>query len=323
MPKEVWSFIEIEKGRLHDTAPKMASEARRISQIFGAKPCGVLFSSPYILIEDLEPYGLERIYSFQAKDSQSPETIVNALFSLTLQLSPEFFLFASTPLGSELGARLAAKLKKGLISNYVDIELEEGVPIARKPVHGGKAHLIARWVTPPPYLATVNLDALEAVEAEQRVKPEIVTEKLEALEGKSTFIRRWKVDLSELDISEANVVIGVGKGVDKEESMEAIEKLAESLEGVIGGTRIAVFNGLIPAERLIGTSGKWISPEVYIAIGVSGAPQHVMGIKGAKHIIAINVSRNAPIFKYSELGVVGDLHEVVPKTLDLMGKETG
>ena len=100
--------------------------------------------------------------------------------------------------------------------------------------------------------------------------------------------------------------------------MKLINRLAELVKGVIGGSRIAVYSGLIPLERQIGTTGKWLNSDMYITIGISGAPQHVMGIKEVKNIIAINIAKEAPIFRYARLGIIGDLYEVVPKLIDLI-----
>ena len=316
MADEVWAFIETEgNGRLHDTALKMASEAKRISQIFGAKPCGVLFNSSQDSIKALHPFGLEKVYFFRAGETPAPAATVTALSILVSRESPAFFFFASTILGSELGARLAARLKSGLIANYVDIESQDGLPIARKPLYGKKAHLKMKWATPPPHIATVDLDSLEAVEAEQDLCPEIVFQTVDSATGACRLLKQWRIPPSGQHIAEADIVIGVGKGVDKKEFMETIETLAQTLGGVVGGTRIALFQGRIPKARLLGTSGNWIAPKIYMAIGISGAPQHVMGIKDATHIIAINRARNAPIFRYAELGIVGDLYKVVPKIL--------
>lgn len=326
MSKEIWSFLGVETDRVSDIAVKMATEARRLSERFEAKPCGIIFSSSNVSIKDLEPYGLEKIYSYHAEEPLSPEVFSASISSLVVKFSPEFILFPSTLPGSELASRVAASLEKGLITNCIDIEIESErelqIPIARRPFFGGKCHGVVKWSTSPPYFATINLDSLESLEAENIVSPEIIIQEFEAAEGKIRFMDHWKVTTSELDLTEAEVVIGVGRGVDKKEFMEVIQKLAETVGGVVGGSRIAFYNGLISREKMIGVSGKWISPVVYVPVGVSGVAQHAMGIKGAKHIIVINISKEAPIFKYSELGIVGDLYEVIPEILNLMGKET-
>jgi electron transfer flavoprotein alpha subunit len=118
------------------------------------------------------------------------------------------------------------------------------------------------------------------------------------------------------------VVIGVGRGVAKE-SMELVEALAKGVRGVVGGSRIAVYNGLVPLRRQIGTTGRWLDSEIYLAIGISGTPHHVMGIKEVKNLIAINIDRQANIFKYASLGAVADWREVTPLLTGLLEEAKG
>lgn len=318
MPQEVWSFIELEKGKLHDTVAKMASEAKRHSRLSEGKPCGVFFSPSASFLKELEVYGLEKIYFSEVKDNVTPEALADNFCSLISKWFPELVLFAHTPLGAELGARIAAKLGKGFISNCVDFEFREGNLVARRPIYDGKAYSYLAWLGNPPYIATVNLVSLEAIEEEQRIEPEILHEEFRELATKTHLVKRWKLPPSELDISEAPVVIGVGGGVDKKEFMGVIENLAALIEGAVGGSRPAVFNELIPLERQIGATGKFINADIYIPIGISGSTRHTVGIRNAKHTIAINIFKDAPIFKFAHFGFVGDLYEVVPKLTELV-----
>jgi electron transfer flavoprotein alpha subunit len=318
MLPEVWSFIEPEDGSLHDTAYKMAAEARRTANIFDADACGVIYGaySPITLAE-LKRYGLKKLYFFQGEPLLSPDVIAYSLHLAAIKLNPQFLLFANTPLGAEVAARVAVYLQRGLISNCIDFESEGGKPLARKIVYNGRAHALFAWMTPPPYLATIDLSSLEDVKDKAETEPEIIYEKVQRKASLTKLVKKWEVGLSELDLSEARIVIGVGKGVNIQ-FMEPIKRLAELIKGVIGGTRIAVYSDLIPLERLIGTTGKWLNSDVYLAIGVSGAPQHVMGIKEVKNIIAVNISKEATIFRYAKLGIVGDLYEVVPNLIALL-----
>jgi electron transfer flavoprotein alpha subunit len=315
---EVWSFLETKDGGLSDTACKMAAESRRTANIFGADACGVIYGqhSPETLAE-LKWYGLKKLYFFKGEPSLSPEVIAHSLYSIADQFNPQLILFANTPSGAEVAARVAAALQRGLISNCIDFELDDGKPLARKAVYNGKAHATFTWLTPPPYLATIDLAALEDVKDKSETEPEIIHEKVKETIFLTKLFKKWEVDISELDLSEARIVIGVGKGVNAS-FMESINKLAKQIKGVIGGSRIAVYSGLIPLERQIGTTGKWLNSDVYVAIGISGAPQHVMGIKEVKNIIAINIAKEAPIFRYAKLGVIGDLYKVIPKLTDLI-----
>ena len=318
MLPEVWSFIEIEDGELHDTARKMAAEARRTASIFNADACGVIHG-PYSseTLAELKWYGLKKLYLFRGEPLISPEVVARSLHLAAAKLNPQFILFANTPFGAEVAARVAAPLQRGLISNCIDFESEDGKPLARKVVYDGRAHTVCTWKTIPPYLATIDLSALEDVKDKSETEPEIIYEEVEEKAPRARLLKKWEVGLSELDLSEARIVIGVGRGVNAQ-FMESINRLAEPIKGVIGGSRIAVYSGLIPLERQIGTTGKWLNSDVYIAIGISGAPQHVMGIKEVKNIIAINITKEAPIFRYAKLGIVGDLYEVVPNLIDLL-----
>lgn len=320
MSHEVWSFIESEEGKLRDTAGKMAAESCRTAKIFDGEPCGVIFSShPFKVSEELKWYGLKKIYFFRSETPLSPEMIACSLHYAAVKLNPQFILFANTPLGVEIGSRLAASLQKGFISNCTDFELEREKPLARKSIYGGKVDALITWMSSPPYLATINLSALENVKTKSNTEPEIIHNEVVGMVSHTQFIEKWKVSLSKLSLKEAKIVIGVGKGVEAK-FMQVINMLGELIGGVVGGTRIAVFSGLISVERLIGTTGKWLNSDVYIAIGISGAPQHVMGIKETKNIIAINISNDAPIFKYAKLGIVGDLYKVVPSLINIINE---
>lgn len=321
MLPDVWSFLEIENGDLHDNARKMAAEARRAARIFNIAACGVIFGSCSSgALEELKWYGLKKVYIFQGEPPLSPEVIARSIHAATERLNPQFILFENNPSGSEVAARVAASLERGLISGCIDFESADGQPIARKTVYDGKAHAIYSWTSPPPYLATIDSSALEDVKDKSQTETEIIHEEVTGEQCLTGLLRKWEVGLAELDLSEARIVIGVGKGVGVE-FMETINRLARAIKGVIGGSRIAVYNGLIPLERQVGTTGKWLNSDVYLATGISGAPQHVMGIKEVKNIIAINTTKEAPIFRYAKLGIIGDLYEVVPKLIDLIEAE--
>lgn len=308
--------METEDGGLHDTARKMAAEAFRTANLFNADGCCFICGScsPEILAE-LKRYGLKKFYLFQCDSRLSPEIIAHSLHSTAIKFSPQFILFASTSTGAEVASRVAASLRRGLITNCIDFELENGKPIARKVVYNGRAHALFTWAALPPYLATIDLSALEDVRHKQETEPEIIYTEVMESASLTRLVKKWTVDLDELDLGEARIVIGVGRGVESQ-FMETINRLADSIKAVIGGSRIAVYSGLVPLERQIGTTGKWLRSDVYIAIGISGAPQHVMGIKEVKSIIVINKAREAPILKYAKLGIVGDLYQIVPELVD-------
>jgi len=316
MGDEIWTFIESEGVKLKDTARKMASEAKRQSELFKCTPCGVLIGNSLSSAEELSSYGIEKIYFIKTTEELIPENIAANLCSLISTRKPKIVLFPHTATGVEVAGRIAAELGSGFISNCVDLELQDGNVIARKYIYEGKASGYFSWVSEPPYIATMNMDSLEEIEAATNVEVKVVYREFKKSVVKSQFVKRWRVPLSELDITEARMVIGVGGGVDRKEFTSVIEQLAEMLEAVIGGTRVAVFKGLIPVDRQIGATGKFISSDIYMPMGISGSTRHTVGIKDVKHVVPINIDRNAPIFKFADLGIIGDLYDVVPCLID-------
>jgi electron transfer flavoprotein alpha subunit len=318
MDKEVWSFLETDGNNLLDTAVSMATEAKRTARMFHAKPAGLIFTkAPEELIDELQPYGLEKLYCCRQDLPLAPEIIAQSIQTAAMDQAPQFVLFAHTSIGSDIGSRVAAGLQRGFISPCTDFSTEAEAPIARKRIYGGKADAFIAWTTPAPYLAGVALEALEATRVAGATRPKVVDISLSTLPPENRLDKSWAVDLSQLDLTEANVAIGVGKGVHPNQ-MSLVEQLAERIKGVIGGTRIAVYDGLIPHERQIGTTGKWLDCDLYIALGISGAPQHVMGIKSVKKIIAVNIAKEAPIFKFAHLGVVNDWEDVIQHLIELL-----
>ncbi|MDY6843757.1 MAG: hypothetical protein SVW57_06670, partial [Thermodesulfobacteriota bacterium] len=205
MHKETWSFIETEKDKLRDTATKMAYEATRESRLLGTKPCGVFFGPSATLLKDIKHYGLEKIYFFETLTDLTPEILATYLCPLISQRQPLLILFACTSTGAELGSRVAAKLKKGFISNCVEFELSGGILIARKPLYEGKSYGYFTFRGEPPYIATINEISQEAVKVENAKAPEIVREQYEEPSIKTRFIKSWRLALKELGITEAQV----------------------------------------------------------------------------------------------------------------------
>ncbi len=320
MVREIWVYLESDENGFHESAHRMVHEARRTAEIVGGSPCGFLLENGIEWSENAPKLeGLEKLYVIQEAKGFSIETRAGVIRNVVQKKMPHMVLFAGTFTGNELGGRVAAALDRGYISDCTDFEMDDGLVFARKSIYGGKADVLLKWETAFPLFASIHLNSLENISVSSAQPPEVVLLKKDMEAPRAKLRNRWRVPPSELDLNEAAIVIGVGKGVPFS-SMSEIYRLSEVLEAAVGGTRIAVHAGLIPVERQIGTTGKWLNSDLYIALGISGAPQHMMGIKDVRKIIAVNMWKGASIFQKADLGVVGDLREILPELLVLLEK---
>jgi len=320
---ETWAFLETVEGGLHETAAQAASEARRVARLLEGRACGVIAGIPQRrLVEELAPFGLDKIYALHggAGLPATAEEHTHALVTLAERHVPSLLLFAATPLGCEAAARVAARRRSGLASDCVDFAREGDELVARRILCGGRAHAKVAWRGPAPWVATVNLDALEALPQSPSEPPEVVTETIDFAPPRTELVRRWRVEPREVDLAEARIVVGIGKPIlERPAELSMLETVAERLGAALGASRVVVDAGLLPRERQIGASGRWIAADVYLACGVSGSSYHMMGVKAVKHLVAVNLDRGAPIFQHAEFGVVGDLFEVLPELAALLG----
>ncbi|MGD0072883.1 MAG: electron transfer flavoprotein subunit alpha/FixB family protein [Candidatus Binataceae bacterium] len=316
MSGEVWSFIETTGGGLNKNATKMATEATRLGNILGEVPCGVLVADGGgTLADDLAPFGLQKLYALKAEapGAWTPEAYAHALADLVAKRQPHLVLFAASAFGSEVAARVSARLGSGFISNCVDFAREGEGLVARKAVHEGRAHQTLTWAVPPPHIASVDLAALEAIEERSPVALEVIEENAETGALGVELLSRWKTDPRQLDLTEASLVVGVGRPIlSQMDALPNLRDAAEKIGAVFGGSRPVADAGALPKEKQIGASGKWLTADVYIACAISGSTYHMMGIRGVRHLVAVNIDRNAPIFKHAELGIVGDMFQVIP-----------
>jgi electron transfer flavoprotein alpha subunit len=225
-------------------------------------------------------------------------------------------MFPATSVGADIRARVAAQLHGGLIANCVDFSWDGKQLTARSTSSGGKAHSIATWTAGGVRLATMHMASLEAIAQDGEVDAAELVQSA-ATEGqlRTRSVQRWRLPPDEIDLTEAEFIIGVGRPVDRERDLPLIRELADRIGATVGGSRVSVFQGTLPVSKQIGASGKWIKPQVYLTLGISGASYHLMGIKGAQHIIAVNSDPDAPILKVAELGVIGDFQKVVAALL--------
>lgn len=225
----------------------------------------------------------------------------------------EIFLFSSHPLYQEVAVRTAIRLGMPIITNGMEVTMDENDSImVKREIYKEKAHEFVTFLENKQQYLTFESSILYGTQqfGEPTIVQEIHIKQIASSPIK--FLSESQMDWKELKITEAKVVIGIGRGVYGGDSLESILQLAEILNAPIGGSKVADELGLIPREKRIGASGSSIEADIYIAIGISGSSQHLEGIKGVKHVVAINNDPSAAIFQRCDIGIVGDYQEVIP-----------
>ncbi|MCC3374943.1 electron transfer flavoprotein subunit alpha/FixB family protein [Cohnella sp. REN36] len=267
------------------------------------------------LAEELAVYPLAQVYLLEdaALGTYNPEAYASALAPLLDDARPDAVFLGHTAVGRDLGPTLAARLQAGQISDVVAIE-RDGERIAfTRPLYAGKA-FEKRTFAAYPWVVTVRPNNLPAATpAEGGRKADIVRRQAEAPASLRTVVQEVvRKTTGKVDLAEAKIVVSGGRGVKSAEGFKPLEELAGVLNGAVGASRGACDAGYCDYGLQIGQTGKVVTPEIYIACGISGAIQHLAGMSGSRVIIAINKDPEAPIFKVADYGIVGDLFEVVP-----------
>jgi electron transfer flavoprotein alpha subunit len=226
------------------------------------------------------------------------------------QMQPSIVLFGGTSNGRDLAPRIAARLNVGVASDVDRLEWTNGKLRARRPVYSGKAFATVE-ISGSPAIATTRPNAFPAEESGGGVA-EVVEIAAPAVEAKAKLIETKTPEAGELTIAEADIIVSGGRGLKEAANFSLIRDLAHAIGGAVGASRATVDAGWIDHQHQVGQTGRVVSPNLYIAAGVSGAIQHLAGMSSSKHIIAINKDPEAPIFRVADLGVVGDLFQIVP-----------
>lgn len=314
----LWVWLDDEDGRCPDVPGRMAGECARLSETAGLSPCGVTRgrAAAERLVRSGGANGLGVVYALDETVWDPAAGVANALRAAIDQRQVRALLLPATATGHDIAARVAAGLGGGLLSGCVDVEWQEGGLRVRREIYGKRAHQVLSPAGPPPWVVSLDISILHANDLTATRPPiEDLAVDTAAVENAPPS-ETWRLAARELDVGDADLVLSVGKGVAAAHVLPAIFQLAELLGGAVGGSREAVFANMIARDRQVGASGKWIAPRVYVALGISGSSYHLMGIKEAKHVAAINIDPNAPILERAEWVGIADLARVIPAMVD-------
>jgi electron transfer flavoprotein alpha subunit len=243
------------------------------------------------------------------------------LLDIAASVNPRIIIFPGEAAALELAPRLTHRLKGGLVTDCIGFEVREDAVIFTKPVYGSKA-LARMRVASPTALVTVRPRTQQLFAPDQNRKGDVVAVQtaLEEIQPETRTVERIEEEVVECTLEAANVVVSGGRGMKDPESFQQLRELATLLNGAVGATRVAVDQGMVPPSCQVGLTGKIVAPDVYFAVGLSGASQHIAGMSGSKYIVAINSDPDAPIFSISNVGVVEDYRNVLPTLIDELRK---
>ena len=320
---EIWAYIEQEKGEPKKISLEMATLAKRLADQAGGTAAAVATGpGAKAAAEKVGAYGIAKGYA--KDDAKYGEYVItpqaHLLANLIREKKPALVLIGSTATGRDIAARVAAKLKLGILANVVDVGLDGGKVKVVAPAFGGNIEVSAALVNQETELVTVRPNAVMPVQAAAAVQVEEVSSDVgvESLLAKIT--ERVSQATGEVPVEEAQFVVSGGRGVGGPEAFQMLYDLANALGGAVGASRAAVDAGWISYPHQVGQTGKTIKPVVYIACGISGAIQHKVGMQTSDVIVAINKNADAPIFQFSDFGVVGDIFQIVPKLAEEVKK---
>lgn len=315
--KRIWVLVEWLEGEVKPVSLEAIHAGKLLAEQTGASVTAVLFGGPAAVCpEEIRTSGVGQILLIRhaGLEHHNSPAMVEALAAQVEADRPEVIVMGATNHGKELAPALAAKLGVGLATDCIQFEVEGGVLKARRPVYAGKAHLTFEFGNHKPPILTLRPNVFRAAAAGPS-DPAPVEEIDAAIPDNALRLQIKQVVKAaghKLDITEARIIVSGGMGMQKPENFRLLEELAEVLGAAVGASRPVVDNGWREYSDQVGQTGRTVSPDLYIACGISGAVQHLAGMSSSRCIVAINKDPNAPIFDVADYGIVGDALEILP-----------
>jgi len=308
-------FLEHHGGELEKGGLGVLSKAASLGEAAGV----VLGPGAGTLAARAGAFGASKAYACEdeALTAPLPQPRVDALATLVEKTEADAVLFASSVLAADVAAGLAARLDAGLNWDLTDLVLSGGDLVGKRPALGDTVLVDVGW-TSLPCLALVRAGAFDPVESGGSAEVEEFEASFSDFSTLATLVEQTQEEASGPSIEDADIIVAGGRGLGSPEAFSLLEELASALGGAVAATRAVVDAGWYPYSTQVGQTGKTVSPKLYIACGISGAIQHKVGMQGSGTIVAINKDPNAPIFDFCDLGVVGDLNQIVPKLTELV-----
>jgi len=320
--KGVWVVAEHYKNKIHDAGYQLLGKGRELANILKVELTLVLLGYNFDnKLEEFGNYGANKVIYVRSKILKNyySDLYVKTLTELVQDIKPEIILIGATPTGRDFAPRVAKRLNAGLTADCtgLDIDSETGNLLQTRPTFGGNIMATIRTPNSRPQMATVRPGIFKTPEkTNNKAEIEIVDYNYNEKDSVTKIVKIINREKTKINLEDAEIIVTGGRGVGSKENFKIIKDLAEVLHAEVGGSRVTVELDWIEHDRQVGQTGKTVSPKLYIACGISGAIQHVVGMQSSDIIVAINRDPNAPIFKVAHYGIVGDLHKVIPALIE-------
>lgn len=302
---------------------RMSFEALAAAQQLGNASVAVVGQGIGALAQELTNKKLERVYAVEHDllAAYTADGFTAAIEQLIRKASPSIVVFPHTYQVRDFAPKLATRFGQVLVSDAIGARMESGAPIFVRQLFQGKLNADVKPTGSGPQFVSIQAGAFRADQVEAGAcQVEAVAPQLTADQIRAKPLEPFRESARAVDLTSADIIVSVGRGIKEKDNIPIVEELAKAMGAELAASRPICDNGWLPMERQVGSSGQTVSPKMYLAVGISGAIQHLVGMKGAKTIVAINKDANAPIFEVADYGIVGDLFEVVPALTEAVKK---
>jgi len=312
-----------DEGEFNKNSLGALSEASKLAGELGTDASAVVVGD---VADDaaagLGAYGVKKVYRCKEAPEGLAQPVVDVMAKVMSDNDFSYALFGGGLLGFEIGAGLTARLNAGVTMEVTQVNVQDGKLVAERPILQDSQIADVGYVEEPGIIIG-RLNAFDENETGGTAEVEDVQVELSEWSTKAKMVTRGEQRGEDVNIEDADILVGGGRGLGKKENFELAEQLADSMGGAVAATRAVVDAGWYPYAAQIGQTGKTVAPNLYLALGISGAIQHKVGMQSSENILAINKDQNAPIFEFADLGVVGDLHKIVPKLTEAIKAKKG
>ncbi|HEX2359270.1 MAG TPA: electron transfer flavoprotein subunit alpha/FixB family protein, partial [Solirubrobacterales bacterium] len=323
MPGILVYALHDDEGEFNKNSLGALSEAAKLAGELGTEASAVVVGD---VADDaaagLGAYGVTKVYRATSAPEGLAQPIVDVMAKVMTDNDISYALFGGGLLGFEIGAGLTARLTAGVTMEVTAVNVVDGKLVAERPILQDSEIAEVGYVGEPGIIIG-RLNAFDMNETGGTAEVEDVEVELSEWSSKAKMVKRGEQRGADVNIEDADILVGGGRGLGQKENFELAEQLAEAMGGAVAATRAVVDAGWYPYAAQIGQTGKTVAPKLYLAAGISGAIQHKVGMQNSENILAINKDQNAPIFEFADLGVVGDLHKIMPKLTEAIKAKKG